>query len=194
MKKKGVFVVVFALLVSMGSASVAQAAESAAPLVRFDASLVDVIDCADARAVAADFSSRQTEISVEDAHAAARAFIACERTRRSDVEKTNLMRVLAASSLLVAANAERDEAQQTDLSAAQAELQQVQPAISLTSGNVRAAFIGRLSTPAVRGDDRFERVETLPPTTSPPQNRPLGASVYEPLVKGLLLAIEMLRK
>jgi hypothetical protein len=191
--KKGVFVVLFGLLATIGSASVARAAEGNAPLVRFDASLVEAMDCADARAVATDFSSRQATISIEDAHAAARAFIACERTRRSDLEKTNLMRVLAAASLVVAANAENDGAQQNDLSAAHDVLKRVQRFSHLTYGHV-VGFVGHLSARGGNGEDRFERVESTPPTNANTSTGTSESSLYDPVAAALLAAIETLKK
>ena len=159
-------VVLFGLLATLGSATGALAGDQAAPTVRFDRSLIQAIDCADARVVAADFSIRQAAISAEDARAGARAFIACERTRRSDVEKTNLLRVLAAASLVVAASAENDGQRIDDLSAARDVLNRFQHTIHLTSSYASPSSDGvaHVSVRGVTGDERFERIETFSPS------------------------------
>lgn len=195
--KKGVFVVLFGLLAMMGSATVALAGDEAAPTVRFDRSLVEAIDCADARTFAADFSSRRAAISAEDARAGARAFIACERTRRSDIEKTNLLRVLAAASLVVAASAENDGQRIDDLSTAQDVLKRFQHTINLTSRTASSSGDGvaHFSVRGGMGDERFERIETFSPT---PRNfaptSAFDASPYDQYATSLLAAIATLKK
>ena len=135
--------VLVALLVTLvTTVGTAAAAEDRVPAVTYDVSLIGAVDCADARAVAMDFSRPSKSISTAEARAAAATFATCERVNRTNVETTNLLRILACGAYILAAQDEPVDAALADLRAAGEEINHLQRYTDVYDGRTRSVTFG----------------------------------------------------